>query len=80
MTCTFRLTQTVDQLLALDEVVRTPVHIEVMYLLVEGISIGEHSVVGRLHVKAEDGAAERTHPSELVEVVQHHVKRLVTAP
>ena len=89
MACAFRLagidldaqlTQTVNQLLTLDEIVRTPVHIEVMYLLVEGIGIGKHSVVSRLHVKTEDGTTERAHPCELVEVVQHHVERLVTAP
>lgn len=43
-----KLTQTVDDGLTLDEVVATPVHIHIMYLLVELLGIGKHAVVGRL--------------------------------
>ena len=51
-----------------------------MYLLVERFGIGKDTAVGRLHIEPEDGAAERTHPGELVEVLQNDVECLVTAP
>ena len=75
-----QLTQTIDDRLTLDEVVSTPVHIEVMNLLVECIGIGKNTVVGGFHVKTEDGTAESTHPGELVKVLQHNVEGLVTTP
>ena len=51
-----------------------------MDLLVELISIGEHTVVGRLEVEAEDSTAEGTQPCELIHVVEHDVEGLVTTP
>ena len=72
--------QTVDDGLALDEVLRAPVHIEVVNLLIELVGIGKDTVVGGLHVETEDSTAERTHPSELIEILQYHVKGLVTTP
>ena len=74
------LTQLLDDVAALDEVLRAPVHVHIMYFLVELVGIGEDTVVGRLHVEAEDGAAEGAEPGELVEVVEHDVERLVTTP
>ena len=35
----------------LDEVVRTPVHIHIMYLLVELVGTGEDTIVCRLHIE-----------------------------
>lgn len=74
------LAQLLHDVTALDEVVGTPVHVHIMYLLVELISIGENAVVGGLHVEAEDGAAEGSEPSELIEILKHNVERLVTTP
>ena len=51
-----------------------------MNLLVERIGIGKDTVVGGFHVKTEDGTAESTHPSELVEVLQYNVEGLMTTP
>ena len=51
-----------------------------MYLFVESICICKDAVVGGLHVETEYGAAEGTHPCELVKVLQHDVEGLVTSP
>ena len=75
-----KLTQTVDDGLTLDEVVGTPVHIHIMYLLVELVGIGKDAVVGGLHVEAEDGAAEGSEPGKLVEVLENDVEGLVATP
>ena len=74
------LAETINDGLTLDEVLRTPVHIEVVHLLVELISISKDTVVGRLHVKTEDSAAEGTHPGKLIHIVQHDIESLVTTP
>ena len=89
MTCTLRyrrvdldaeLTQAVNYWLALDKVLATPVHIEIMNLFIELIGIGKHAIVGCLDIESEDSTAEGTHPSKLVEVLEHNVECLMTAP
>ena len=57
-----KLTQAVDNRLTLDEVISTPVHIEVVNLLVKLVSISKNTIVGCLHVEAEDSTAECSHP------------------
>ena len=52
--------QALHDITTLDEVLRTPVHIHVVDLLVELIGIGEHTIVSRLEVEAEDSTAEGT--------------------
>ena len=74
------LTETVDNRLAIDEVVGTPVHVHVVNLLVEVVGIGEDTIIGGLHVETEDGAAEGAEPSELVEVLKNDIEGLVTTP
>lgn len=74
------LAEAVDKLLALDEVVGAPVHVEIVNLLVELGGVGEDSVVGSVHIETEDGAAEGTHPREFVEVLQNNVEGLVASP
>ena len=51
-----------------------------MDLLVELVGVGKHTIVGGLHVEAEDGTAEGTHPGELVEILKHDVECLVSTP
>ena len=89
MTCALRdrrvnldakLTETVNDRLTVDEVVRTPVHIHIVHLLVELIGIGEYAIVGGLHIQAEDSTAEGTDPSELIQIGQSHVEGLMTTP
>ena len=75
-----KLTQAIYNRLALDEVFRAPVHIHIVDFLIELISIGKDAVVGRLHVKTEDGTAKRTDPGELIHIVEHNIEGLVTTP
>ena len=72
------LTEGIDDGLALDEVVGTPVHIQIMHLLVERVGIGKDTIVGGLHVKAEDGTAESADPSELIQIGKSHIEGLMT--
>ena len=75
-----QLAQLTYDVAALNEVLFTPVHVHVVNLLVELVGIGEDSVVGGLHIEAEDGSAEGAQPCELVHVVEHDIERLVSAP
>ena len=74
------LAQLIDDITTLDEVFFTPVHIHIVDLLVELVGVGKNTIVSRFHVKTEDGATESAEPSELVKVLEHYVKRLVTTP
>ena len=73
-------TELIHNLTALDKVIATPVHIEIVNLFVERSCIGKYAVVGCLDVEAEDGATECSHPSELVQICQNHVEGLVSTP
>ena len=75
--------QTLHHLLSTEHLVHAlsaATHEEIVDFLVEVVGIGEHTVVGRLHVEVEDGTAERAHPGEFVEVGEHHVEGLMAAP
>jgi hypothetical protein len=73
-------TQAVHDGLALDEVLRTPVHIEVSDLLIELGGIGKDSIVGSLGIETEDGTTERAKPSKLIEMLKYDIKCLVSSP
>jgi hypothetical protein len=72
--------ETVNNRLTLDEIFRAPIHVHIVNLLVELVSIGENTIVGGLHIKTEDGTAERAKPGKLVEILQYDVESLVTTP
>ena len=72
--------QLLHDVAALDEVVGAPVHIHIMYLLVELVGIGKDTVVGGFYVETEDSTAERAEPGEFVEVLEHDIEGLVTTP
>ena len=89
MACAFRfvcfdfdaeVTQALNEVGTLDEVVAAPVHVEVVYLLVEVVCFCKLSVVGSLYVKSEDGSTKGAHPCELVHVIHDDVESLVTTP
>ena len=75
-----KLAKAVDNGLTLDEVFSTPVHIEVVNLLVELVGIGKDTIVGSLHVEAEYRSTKSTEPGELIKVLEHNIERLVTTP
>ena len=72
--------ETIDNRLTFNEVFRAPIHVHIVNLLVELVSIGENTIVGGLHIKTEDGTAERAEPGKLVEILQYNVESLVTTP
>ena len=72
--------QTLHDVTTLDEIIRTPVHVHIVNLLVELVSIGEHTIISRLEVYAKDSSAESSNPCELVKIAKHEVEGLVSTP
>ena len=75
-----KATQAVNDGLTLDKVLRTPVHIHVVNLLIELISIGKDTIVSSLHIQTKDSTAEGTNPSKLIHVIEYDIEGLVTTP